>query len=376
MAKIHVNILLVILLNTWIVPNSFCQKTETVENIIQSSETFHFPEIDRRIDSLRAKYGIPAITVAIVRNDKLVYINCYGEQDAEKHIPAQNSNLFRIASISKPITLVALLRLMQDGKLSMEDKVFGAGGILGDDFGVLPENSNWDKITIRHLIEHKSGIQNIPDDPMFRYKGLTNKDIIRFVIAERPLKTKPGCQYYYSNVGYSILGRVIEKISCVNYEEYVKLNVLKPSGITRMQLAGNTLEDRLPDEVVYYQPDEPEWVYSMDVARMDAHGGWIASASDLARFISYVDRIDIVPDIINKPLLEQTYLGFDHWVHTGSLPGTATMLTRMNDEFSFVFLANRRSWSEDFWKEISACMEGSIRERTVWPKLDLFEEIK
>lgn len=376
MNKIYLILLLTILLNIWIVPKIFCQEMETTENVLESETTFSLPGIDRRIDSLRAKYSIPAITIAIVRNDKLVYINCYGEQDVAEHIPVKNSNLFRIASISKTITLVALLRLMQDGKLSMDDKVFGAGGILGEDFGVFPENSDWDKITVRHLIEHKSGIQNIPDDPMFHYKGLTNKDIIRLVITERPLRTEPGYQYYYSNVGYSILGRVIEKVTAMDYEEYVELNILNPCGITHMQLAGNRLEDRLPNEVVYYQPEEPGWAYNMDITRMDAHGGWLASASDLARLITYIDRIDIVPDIIDRSLLEQTYLGFDQWTHTGSLPGTATMLTRMNNEFSFVFLANHRSFAEDFWKDISASMQDGINEQVLWPEIDLFKKIK
>ncbi|MFV0420065.1 MAG: serine hydrolase domain-containing protein [Dysgonomonas sp.] len=384
MRKIHFSLLLIAALNIWFVESVICQnkkkdksiKVYTSKKNIETRATFDFPEIDRRIDSLKSKYSIPAITIAIIRNDKLVYINCYGEQDTEKHIPVKNSSLFRIASISKPITVVSLLKLMQEDKLSMDDEVFGSRSILGEDFGVLPENSNWDKITIRHLIEHKSGIHNVPNDPMFHYKGLTNKEIIERIIAERQLNSEPGAQNYYSNVGYNILGRVIEKVSGMQYEEYVKQNILKPCDINRMQIAHNTLEERLTDEVVYYQPDEPGWVYNMDINRMDAHGGWIASATDLARFITHVNRIDIAPDIINKSWLEQTYLGFEQWTHTGSLPGTATMLTRMNDEFSFVFLANRRSWSEDFWKDISACMQNSIKERQVWPNIDLFKKIK
>lgn len=384
MRKIHFCLFLIAALCIWPVEHIACQNKKNDKSIktyiskkdIETKVTFDFPEIDKRIDSLQKKYNIPAITVAIVRNDKLVYINCYGEQDTEKHVPIKNSSLLRIASISKPITVVALLKLMQEGKLSMDEKVFGSGSILGEDFGVLPENSDWDKITIRHLIEHKSGIHNIPNDPMFHYKGLTNKEIIERIIAERPLNEEPGVQNYYSNVGYNILGRVIEKVSGMGYEKYVKQKILKPCGITRMQIGFNTLEERLEGEVIYYQPDEPGWVYSMDVSRMDAHGGWVASAADLARFITHVNRIDIVPDIINKSWLEQTYLGFEQWTHTGSLPGTATMLTRMNDEFSFVFLANRRSWDENFWKDISTCMQDAIKEREVWPNIDLFKKIK
>jgi CubicO group peptidase (beta-lactamase class C family) len=351
-------------------------KVNTSKRNLREGATFDFPEMDKRIDSLRTKYDLPGVTVAIVRNDKLVYINCYGVQDSDIQIPTQNSSLFRIASISKPITVVALLKLMQEGKLSMETKVFGKDGILSEDFGTLPENSNWDKITIRHLIEHKSGIQNIPNDPMFDYKGLTNKEIIARIIAERSLSSIPGEENHYSNIGYNILGRVIEKITNSDYENYVKTEILSPCGISRMKIGLNTLEERFPDEVKYYQPDEPGWVYGMDVWRMDAHGGWIASATDLARFITHVNRIDAVPDIIKKEWLEQTYLGFEQWTHNGSLPGIASMLTRFNDEFSFVFLTNRRSWANDFWNDISSSIIGGIKEQETWPDIDLFKKIK
>ena len=350
------------------------KKVKKTVNKLMVNATFEFPEMDRKIDSLRKKYQLPGVTVAIVRNDKLVYINCYGYQDSET--PAQNNNLFRIASISKPVTLVALMKLMQNGNLSMDDKVFGANGILGEDFGPLPAGGGWEKITIRHLIEHKSGIQNVPNDPMFAYKGLSNKEIISSIISERPLASQPGETNYYSNVGYNILGRVIEKISGKTYEEYVKTEILAPCGITNMKIGLNTLEQRFPNEVAYDQPDEPGWTYGMDVYRMDSHGGWIASASDLARLITHTNRIDIQPDIIDKKWLEQTYFGFEQWTHNGSLPGTATMLTRMNDEFSFVFLTNKRSWDNAFFGDISNAMQTAIKSRKSWPDKDLFGKIK
>lgn len=345
------------------------------EEDLYKKATFDLQGIDNRIDSLQIKYNIPAIAIAIVRKDKLVYINCYGVQDVKNHILTQNSSLFRIASISKPITLVALLKLMQEGRLRMNDKVFGRGSILEDDFGVLSPDSDWSEITVRHLIEHTSGIQNQPNDPMFYNKGLTNKEIIRQVVQKCSLASKPGESYYYSNVGYSILGRVIEKVSGMNYEDYVKSNILNPCGITRMTLAKNTLEECFEDEVKYVQPNDADRVYTMDVHRMDAHGGWIASATDLARFIVHVDRVEITPDIVEEKWLDQTYLGFERWVHTGSLPGTSAMLTRMNDEFSYVFLANSRSLDKDFWEDISKCMESSIQECEYWPDINLFENI-
>lgn len=337
---------------------------------------FHFPEMDKQIENLRLKYDLPGITVAVVRNEKLVYVNCYGVQDPGTGIPVKNNNLFRIASISKPVTVAAVLKLMEDGKLSMDSKVFGTDNILGEDFGVITQGSGWDKITVRHLIEHTSGIHNIPNDPMFSYIGLNNKEVITKIIQERQLTTPPGQQYYYSNIGYNILGRVIEKVTDKAYEDYVRENILIPCGISRMKIATNSKENRSKDEVVYSQPDEPEWVYNIDVSRMDSHGGWIASATDLVRFISHIDRNEYIPDIIGKEWLQQTYMGYPQWTITGSLPGTSSMLSRINDEFSFAVLINRRSFIDGYWDDIFNSVRSAIEDRNEWPGIDLFDSIK
>ena len=362
-------LVLAIVLSTFYRTNAQTSKQDLTEGA-----SFAFPEMDIKIDSLRNKYDLPGIAVAVIRNDKLVYINCYGYQDSVT--PVRNNNLFRIASISKPITVVALLKLMQEGELSIDDKVFGENSILGEDFGTLPLNGGWEKITVRHLIEHKSGIHNVPNDPMFSYKGLTNKEIISSIIAERTLSSVPGEVVYYSNTGYNILGRVIEKITGKAYDEYVKSEILAPCGITNMKIGFNTFDLRFADEVAYDQPDERGWPYGMDVFRMDSHGGWLASTADLARFIAHTDRVEAVSDILDKEWLKQTYFGFERWNHTGSLPGTATMLMRINDEFSFVFLSNRRSREKEFWQDISNTMQKAIESCKSWPDTDLFESIK
>ncbi|MDR2681258.1 MAG: beta-lactamase family protein [Tannerella sp.] len=351
-------------------------KIHTSAKALREGAPFDFPEMDEQIRSLRLKYDLPGVTVAVVRNDKLVYINCYGVEDVKTQSPVKNTGLFRIASISKPVTVVAVLRLIQSGKLSMDSRVFGKEGLLKDDFGVIPENSDWNKITVRHLIEHKSGIQNVPDDPMFSYKGLNNREVIARVIAERPLATEPGTHYYYSNTGYNILGRIIEKVSGMEYESYVRENVLYPCGIKRMRTGGNTQEERYPDEVVYEQPDEPGWTYGMDVSRMDSHGGWIASATDLARFIAHIDRTATVPDLVDTTLTALTYMNNTRWNHSGSLPGTATFMERMDDTFSFVILINKRSADRNFWSDIPTALRTAITARNSWPDIDLFGKIK
>ena len=223
-----------------------------------------------------------------------------------------------------------------------------------------------EKDIFSQIMEHSSGFVS----------GLDQEGIIRELLAHRPLASKPGEKYYYSNVGYCILGRVIEQITQRPYEEYVREKILASCGIRHMQIGGNKESERLPDEVAYTQPDEEGWPYRIDVRRMDSHGGWVATASDLARFIVHVDRMDRVPDIIPTELLSKTYMGFKRWEHTGSLPGTATLLVRLDDEFSFVLLANRRSFKEGFWHDLSSYPETAIRTRKQWPDKDLFTKVK
>lgn len=130
---------------------------------------------------------------------------------------------------------------------------------------------------------------------------------------EQPLDFTPGSRFAYSNLGYAILGRVIEEKSGQNYEEYVQGAVLHPAGITRMEI-GRTLPSERPDDEFFYHPNSAESpitsVFNDDevprpdggfhLEAMDAHGGWIASTTDLLRFIAAVDGRPSPPDILSS----------------------------------------------------------------------------
>jgi CubicO group peptidase (beta-lactamase class C family) len=225
---------------------------------------------------------------------------------------------------------------------------------------------------VRHLLNHTSGWINSPDDPMFRAVDLTQAQLISDLLENRPLAYTPGEQDAYLNFGYCVLGRVIEKATGQSYEVYTKA-MLAPMGITDMQIAGNTLEARLPGEVKYYQAEFSP--YSMNVARMDSHGGWVASATDLARFMVRIDRGTHVPDIVSS-LSQTMYFKDNSWLHAGSLPGTSSLLVRLDNTFSFVVLANTRT--EDNYNRILQELYTIVREqilmRDSWPSYDLFEE--
>jgi hypothetical protein len=171
----------------------------------------------------------------------------------------------RIASVSKPITRVAIARLVQGTSLTNESKVFGSNSVLGGQFATPSNNKKIEDITVDHLVRHRGGFVNVNkdgarSDPMFAYAGTDHKGLIEWTLANYPLGYDPGTVNYdpdndpttndmYSNFGYSLLGRVIEARSGKSYETYVRDTILRPAGAGGMVIGGDRLADRKPMEV-------------------------------------------------------------------------------------------------------------------------------
>lgn len=348
----------------------FSSCTKSPESSVQSNTTFG--NLENSLNQKLAQFNAPAISVAIIKNEKLVYLKAFGFSDNETKTAATATDIYRVASISKPITLAAILKLVQDGTISLDQKVFGVNGILGNDFGIPPPGSNKDLITIKHLLDHKSGWTNTPTDLMFTNISKTKSQLISELISTRALTTVPGTSESYLNIGYHILGRVIEKVTNQNYENYVKTAILAPSGIVDMKIAGNTLADRYPNEVKYYQTEFSP--YSMNINRMDAGGGWVATAKDLAKFIVRVDQNSVKQDLISTTLMNQFYFGYANWYFYGSLPGTSAIVNRLNNSTSFVVITNTRTESNynTILDDLNNTMIKEINSISNWPTLDLF----
>lgn len=302
------------------------------------------------------KHKMPGLSVAIARHGQFVYRAGFGYADKAAGQPVSSAHLFRIASVTKPVTSVALFTLIEKGRLKLDDGVFGAEGVLGFDYGdSYPERVS--RITVHHLLTHTAGgWANDGNDPMFRNPKMNHKELITWAVRNQPLKNEPGQHYAYSNFGYCILGRILEKVSGESYAAYVRQAVLKLCGIQDMQLAGNTLAQRAPKEVLYY--DRNEDPYSMNVTRMDSHGGWIGTPSDLVQFALHVDGFDTTPNILRPETIRTMTTNsaankgyacgwcvnkaHNYW-HNGSLPGVTTILVRTASGLCWAAFANARS---------------------------------
>ena len=391
---------------------------------LDSNTSIEYPKavFDRLIPGLLEKWEVPGASVAIARDGKLVLARGYGMADKEKEKPVDSDSLFRIASISKPITAVAVLQLVEDGGLNLDDKVFQILNQFQPPEGAT-RDPRLDDIRIRHLLQHSGGWDRDKSyDPMSIAgrierelgvpKPVTCQDVIRFMLGQ-PLDFDPGTRYAYSNFGYCLLGRVIEAKTNQPYEEYVRESVLEPLGITRMGIGGTLLEDRVEGEVRYYDhpgqdqaysvmpgtPEQVPWPYGgFHLRTMDSHGGWISSAVDLVRFTVSIDGSRpppvLDPATVNEmvsrpapPLWEDSayYYGMGwlvrpvtddaNWWHDGSLPGTSSLLVRTHDGFAWAVLFNSRpsEWNL-FIDEVDQLMWQGIGEVSHWPSHDLFKE--
>ncbi len=148
------------------------------------------------------KHAVPGLSVAIAKEGRLVYAEGFGLADKESNETVTPSHSFRIASVSKPLTSVAIFRLMESGKLNLSDKVFGPKGILGTACGEPPYLPYLEDVTIEHLLTHTAGgWQNDESDPMFSHPAMDHQQLICWTIAHQALKHPPGRQYAYSNFG-------------------------------------------------------------------------------------------------------------------------------------------------------------------------------
>ena len=164
-------------------------------------------------------YEAPGLSVAIATKREPVYVEAFGFADKERQETLTTQHRFRIASVTKPITSAGILLLMQAGRLRLTDHVFGPNSILGDEYKTPPNRQDIERITIEHLLTHTSGgWPNDHDDPMFKNKEMNHRELINWALETEPLRCEPGYRYAYSNFGYCLLGRVIEKITNQKYD--------------------------------------------------------------------------------------------------------------------------------------------------------------
>lgn len=406
------------------------RESRTPHAVATGKEIAGMKPVDRVIQRFMQEHRVVGAALAISDRGRLVHARGFGYADLGERQPVEPTSLFRIASISKPVTAMAIMQLVEQGKLKLDDKVFD----ILDYEAHIPEGAEADprlsEITIRHLLQHRAGFDRDKSfDPMFQSRRFAKElgesppakpdHIIRIMLG-RQLDFDPGERYAYSNLGYCLLGRVIEKLTSTPYDEYVKKNVLAPIGITAMSIGASQRDGRQPDEVCYYDPGRGESVFEQDgevevaspyggfyLEAMDAHGAWIASAVDLVRFGCAIEKGEECPilkassinDMFDRPpgkaghdddgSPKPTYYGLSWSVtvddagkksfsHSGSLPGTSTRLTCRPDgrNFAILFSSRQSPTSSRLSEDVLGELNKAIAEIEAWPEEDQFGDFE
>ncbi len=386
---------------------SFAMKLENTD-----SDHLDTKGIDILVESFMKKNQVMGASVAITNKEKLVYAKGFGIANNETDETVQPGHLFRLASISKLITAVAVMKLYEQGLISLNDTVFGENGLLNDPRFLAFKDPRISQITIANLLNHTAGWGKKYGDPIFNspfiarvMKSENPSDIdmiIEFILKDK-LRYSPGKRYSYSNFGYVVLGRIIEEVTKMKYEDYVVINILRPAGIYDMHIGHNLYHQKFPNEVKYFEPAGSPYVLAVDGSNkmvpksyggndlrlLGAAGGWVASAPELAKLLTVLDGFDNQPDILRRETIEMMtnpaiagnglygWRGVDKhgtWWRTGTLSGTTTLMMRQENGVNWVVLLNSSGYKRNrLHSRLSYTMFASVYRTKSWPDINLFE---
>jgi CubicO group peptidase (beta-lactamase class C family) len=406
----------------------FCYLSITSQTGIAVPEMSH---CDTQALNFMSTYNIPSMTFAMSKDGKLVYSRAFGNANISGTEATQPYHMFRIASVSKPITSVGIMKMVENGDINLSDKVFGTGGLLENHWYFSTTNitdSRIYDITVQMLLEHNAGwdrsVNCFPNpttpypwffggcDPIIAPMHITEalgesnpvkeEHLIAFLL-EKGLNNNPGTVYAYSNMGYLVLSEIIEEVSGMSYEAWMQQNIFNPIGIYDMYIGKNLLAEKREREGeyvgngyttldLYGSGNSVPWEYGgFSIEAMDGHGGWIATAKDLARLLVAVDGFSTSPDILNSasittmttPSVPASFYAkgwsvnaANNWWHTGAVDGTASIFVRTSGGYTWAIILNKRvvgANANNFWNALDGLGWNCLSGTTTFPTHDLFD---
>jgi len=256
--------------------------------LAQDSAPKTLDQITPEIDALFAKYQadahIPGMVYGVVKDGKLAYVKGVGVQELHDKRAVTADSRFRIASMTKAFTALAILKLRDDGKLRLDD--------LAEAY--VPEMKGWTyptkdspRIRIRDLLHHVGGL--VTDDPWGdRQQVLSQADFTKMIAAGVPFSRIPQSQHEYSNYGYALLGRIIANVSGMAYTDYIQRTILTPLGMT-----SSGYDVTKTSEALYargYRWENDAWAAEPEMidGAFNAMGGLQVSANDYAKWVAFL----------------------------------------------------------------------------------------
>jgi len=245
--------------------------------------------VDAYIKSEMEKQKIPGVALAVIRDGKIILAKGYGLANLEHQIPVKPETIFQSGSMGKQFTATAVMMLMEAGKLNLDDRI-------SKYFSEVP--STWEKITVRHLLTHTSGMTDYPADFDFR-RDYTEDELLQR-IKTVPLGFQPGEKWSYSNLGYVTLGLLIHKVSGQFYGDFLRDRVFKPLLMTTARVISE--EDIVPNRAAGYRLVKDEL----------KNQGWVSpslnTTADGALYLTVYDMAKWDAALYTEQLLKKTSL--------------------------------------------------------------------
>jgi CubicO group peptidase (beta-lactamase class C family) len=242
------------------------------------------PVIDSLMRAFAQRERVPGIAYGVIIDGKVVHIGTAGLRDVAANAPVDTNTVFRIASMTKSFTALAILRLRDEGKLSLDDP---AERYVPELRGLTYPTTDSPKLTVRYLLSHSTGF---PEDNPWGDQQLADSEEQLSAMLRRgiPFSTSPGTNYEYSNLGFAILGRIVSNVSGMPYTRYVRQNVLLPLGMTSTTLeVAQVPANRLAHG---YRLQDGQWLEEAQLANgsFGSMGGMLTSVSDLGKWVAYL----------------------------------------------------------------------------------------
>ncbi|WKY14901.1 hypothetical protein Q1695_000422 [Nippostrongylus brasiliensis] len=329
----------------------------------------------QRVEHFMRDLNIPGLSIAIAKREQLKFAAGFGYADLRTKETVTPNHQFRVGSVSKPITACAIMLLVDQGKIKLEDKLFGPGALFEFKFGKEASRQKYVMdVTVRHLLEHSAGgWDNLRSDAAWIQPQLSTEELIRYVLEKVPLEHVPGKKWIYSNFGYQVLGYLIEHVTKMDYESFVKTSIFAPAGVHDINVARPSISERAPREVLYYMSGNSLGFDPYEMLppnRIGPWGGWIASPIQLLLFLSRIDGFPYRRDLLSQQSItaystpsepsNSTYglgwslniMGFNGWQHDGRMPGSAAMLVRLDNGLELAITVNKEYSERDFFHEL------------------------
>ncbi|HMJ65532.1 MAG TPA: serine hydrolase domain-containing protein, partial [Candidatus Binatia bacterium] len=312
----------------------------------------HADDIDRYVESRLKKENVPGASIAVVRDGKVIKARGYGLADVELNVPATERTVYQWASVTKQFTAGAVMLLVEQGKMKLEDSV-------SHYYTNAPVA--WSNVTVRHLLTHTSGIRSYTSLPGFfrtlrkDYKPEELIDLVR----EEPLDFDPGERWTYNNTAYFVLGLVIENVSGKRYGDFLSEHIFRPLGMETARV--NDQFEIVPNRATGYASRSNKVFRSEFVSPTQpyAAGALVGTVLDLAKWDAalYTDKL------FSASLREQIWApvklnsgntypygfgwqvdelrGHPYVAHGGGIHGFSTYITRfVDDKLTVIVLIN------------------------------------